>query len=270
MRITKLLLIVIFAVLVFPLLSQVPDSLVFVKGGNFMMGSKDGGADEDPPHKVSVSSFYISKYEVTQREWEELMSQNRSYNKGPDNPVEKVSWYEAVNFCNRLSLKHGLQPCYVIQGIDVKCDFTKNGYRLPTEAEWEYAARGGHLMKDTPYSGDSKVEKVAWYASNANKLTNTPGQKIPNELGLYDMSGNVWEWCWDWYHDNYYNKSETRNPKGVDNGAYAPSGSSYKVRRGGSWNYGSDGCRISFRYMGVPSFRSYDIGFRVVRSAIED
>ncbi|MDN5354274.1 MAG: hypothetical protein PWQ09_1030 [Candidatus Cloacimonadota bacterium] len=257
--------------------SDIPASMVFVQGGSFQMGSNssDANDDEQPVHTVSVDDFFIGKYEVTQKEWREVMGDNPSRFKGDNRPVENVSWYDAVEFCNKKSEMEGLEKCYSGRG----CDFSKNGYRLPTEAEWEYAARGG-IESDNAnyrYAGSNDIDKVAWYWKNSgdtrlsgnwdygkidnnNCRTHPVGQKQPNELGIYDMSGNVGEWCWDWYDSNYYAYSPKNNPQ-------RPSSGSYRVNRGGSWADSADGCRVAGRSGGDPD-RSYSgIGFRVVRSS---
>ncbi len=239
--------------------------MVFVEGGTFQMGDTwgDGGSDEKPVHTVTVDSFYIGKYEVTQPEYLLIMKNNPSHFTGGGDffphPVEQVSWYDAVNFCNQLSIHEGLEPCYTIKDTDVTCDFTKNGYRLPTEAEWEYAARGGNQSQGYKYSGSNNPDDVAWYSDNSGNQTHEVGTKQPNELGIYDMTGNVWEWCWDWYDSEYYSSSPQDNPKGPDSGTR-------RVLRGGGWLYRS-GTRLGVanRSSDFPSYSHYDIGFRLVR-----
>lgn len=241
--------------------------MIFVEGGSFMMGSNDGESNEKPVHQVKVSSFLIGKYEVTQKEWAEVMGSNPSNWKGDNLPVEQVSWYQAVDYCNKRSRKEGLQPCYSISGNTapaywsqgkVDCDWSANGYRLPTEAEWEYAARGGNKSKGYKYSGSNDIGSVAWYGSNSGSKTQIVGTKQPNELGIHDMSGNVWEWCWDWYDSGYYGKSQSSDPIGAGSG-------SFRVLRGGSWFYYGSYCRVAFRCNNYSV--SYDYyGFRVSRA----
>ncbi|MDR0323461.1 MAG: SUMF1/EgtB/PvdO family nonheme iron enzyme, partial [Treponema sp.] len=218
---------------------SLPSNMLRVEGGTFQMGSaRGGGNDERPVRDVTVTSFLMSKYQVTQKEWLEVMERTIEqqriaagsdllYGRGDNYPVYYVSWLEAVEYCNRLSIKEGLTPVYSVAGSNVTCDWTADGYRLPTEAEWEYAAKGGN--KDTllfEYSGSNNAEAVAWYASNSGGGVKPVGTKAPNSLGFYDMSGNVFEWCWDWYGP--YPGGAQLDPTG------APSGS-HRVIRGGAW-----------------------------------
>jgi len=211
--------------------------MVFVKGGTFMMGSEDGDDDEKPVHQVTVSDFYIGKYEVTQKLWKEVMGSNPSSFKGDDRPVEYVSWHDVQEFIRKLNKKTG------------------GNYRLPTEAEWEYAARGGAKSRGYKYAGSNNIGEVAEYVGNNNKETKPVGGKKPNELGIYDMSGNVWEWCSDWYGD--YSSSSQTNPTG-------PSSGSYRVLRGGSWNGGASRCRVACRNGYPPTLSGSILGFRLV------
>ena len=247
--------------------SDVPDNMVFVEGGTFQMGSTDGDSDERPVHSVAVSGFYIGKYEVTQKEWKDIMSSNPSNWKGDNLPVEQISWYNAVEFCNKKSIKEGLTPCYTGSGKNIKCNFSAFGYRLPTEAEWEYAAKGGNLANGLDlrngekiyykYSGSNNIKEVAWYTKNSNSKTHSVGSKQPNELGIYDMSGNVWEWCWDWY-DNYSSIIQT-NPKGVSTGLN-------RVRHGGGWCNYAEYCLVANRGSGNPDSSKNYVGFRIVKT----
>ncbi len=234
------------------------ESMVFVEGGNFMMGSESGDSDEMPVHRVTVSPFYIGKCEVTQAQYQKIMGKNPShFNNVANGPVEGCLWYGAVDFCNALSDREGFQRVYTIKGTNVSADFSKNGYRLPTEAEWEYAARGGTKSRGYIYSGSSDADSVAWISTNSQKTTHIIGSKTPNELGIYDMSGNVGEWCWDWYGN--YSSSAQENPTG-------PTSGNYHVVRGGAW--GGPDCHTSKREKVEPGYQnSWSIGFRMVRRA---
>ncbi len=200
--------------------------LVFVEGGTFTMGNNDEESSAKPIHQVTVDSFLIGKYEVTQELWESVMGTNPSTIKNGSNPVEQVSWYDVIKFCNKLSEKEGLKKAYSGDGDNITCDFRSNGYRLPTEAEWEYAAKGGNKSKGYKYSGSNNIDLVAWYEDNSKAISHPAGKMQPNELGLYDMTGNVWEWCWDLYGD--YTANNQKNPKGPIKGGT-------RVTRGGSY-----------------------------------
>ena len=231
-------------------------NFILVKGGRFIMGSNE--KKDEFPHNVTVSSFFISKYEVTQKEWIKIMKNNPSAFKGDDLPVENISWLDAIDYCNKISLKEGLKPCYSDKNGDIICDWTANGYRLPTEAEWEYAAKGGIQSKGYIFSGSNDVNTVAWFENNATQ-TQKIGTKKPNELGLYDMSGNVFEWCWDGYDENYYFSKQNFNPKGYEN-------KWVKVARGGCWNYNSDYCKNARRAKCDRNGKWNNTGLRVVRN----
>jgi formylglycine-generating enzyme required for sulfatase activity len=215
--------------------------MVYVQGGTFTMGctSEQGSAcdsDEKPAHQVTLSSYYIGKYEVTQKQWQEITGNNPSYFKGDNLPVEQVSWEDVQDFIRQLNRKTG-----------------KN-YRLPTEAEWEYAARGGSKSRSYKYSGSNTADEVAWYSNNSSKKTHPVGTKQSNELGIYDMSGNVWEWCND--RTGAYSSSSQTNPIGATSG-------SYYVLRGGGWFYIVKGARVSNRYELTPDYRRSGLGFRL-------
>jgi len=238
--------------------SSTGDNFVRIEGGTFQMGSNNGNDDEKPVHIVTVKSFSMGKYPVTQKEWTEIMGNNLCHFKGENLPVENVSWHEAVEYCNKRSLKEGLSPVYSGSGDNITCDWNANGYRLPTEAEWEYAAKGGNKDKILfEYSGSNSMEAVAWYDKNSEGSTHPVGTKEPNSLGLYDMSGNVWEWCWDWYRS--YSSQDQKDPKGALSG-------SHRVMRGGSWRYEGRYLRSSYRGFVIPSRRYSYFGFRLVRS----
>jgi formylglycine-generating enzyme required for sulfatase activity len=232
--------------------------MIFVEGGTFMMGSNDGYDDEKPIHEVTVSSFWIGKYQVTQQEWMKVMGSNPSRWKGDRLPVENISWYDAVEYCNKRSIREGLTPCYSGSGDSITCNWNANGYRLPTEAEWEYAARGGLETHGYTYSGSNDIDEVARYSGNKSSSgTKQVGSKLPNELGIYDMSGNVWEWCWDIY--GAYPSSHQTNPRRADSGTY-------RVLRGGSWGGSAYSCTVSDRHYGNATYSGSDhLGFRVCR-----
>jgi formylglycine-generating enzyme required for sulfatase activity len=220
--------------------------MVFVKGGTFQMGSTDGDGDEKPVHTVRLDDFRIGKTEVTFRQYDVFCDatghskpKDRGWGRG-NRPVINVDWHDAVSFCDWLSEKSGMS------------------FRLPTEAEWEYAARGGQNSHGYRYSGGNDLDDVGWYRDNSGKRTHAVGQKRSNELRLYDMSGNVWEWCSDRYDSDYYAKSPGGNPKG-------PSMGSRRVVRGGSWVNDARHCRVARRNGGHPG-SSYDsLGFRLAQ-----
>ncbi|MCL2253984.1 MAG: formylglycine-generating enzyme family protein [Lachnospiraceae bacterium] len=256
-----------------------PDGFILIKGGSFVNESSNLYGQD-----VIISDFYIGRFEVTQKEWLEVMDSNPSIFPGDDRPVENVTWYECIEYCNKRSEKEGLEPYYHIdkETIDennldedddrkwiVTINEGANGYRLPLEVEWEYAASGGRESKSYLYSGSNDVDEVAWHFSNSgdeyldsfwvrdaiesnNLQTHPVGRKKSNELGLYDMSGNVREWCWDWYGD------ATNSLNGDE-----------RVWRGGGWMGDSDFCRINFRGSMQPSYSDRypapDQGFRLCR-----
>lgn len=267
---------------------RTPDNMVLVKGGTFK-NTKSNYYGKG----VTLSSFYIDKYEVTQKQWVDLMGSNPSKFKGDNLPVETVTWYDSIEYCNKRSIKEGLKPYYNIDkntrdpnnkpdpkfgDLDtIKWTVTinprANGYRLPTEAEWEYAAGGGQKSKSYIYSGSDFISEVAWYWRNAgdqdltgswfwsvieqnHDKTKPVGGKKPNELGLYDMSGNVREWCWDW-HGNL--QTNVTDPKGSQSGFG-------RVWRGGGWIGDAPFCETSFRGSLAANGKGPDQGFRVCRS----
>ena len=237
------------------------DGTVVLPGGTFTMG--DANEIDSPPHEVTVSAFSIDTHLVTQDQYEARMGNNPSRWKGGDNPVEQMRWSDAVRYCNARSRAEGLAPCYDLNTW--KCDFTKNGYRLPTEAEWEYACRAGTTTAYFFGNDASKLKAYAWYEDNARGRPQPVGQKPPNPWGLYDMHGNVWEWCNDFYHVDYYQDSPKENPRGPETG-------DTKVVRGGAWKFGAESCRSGYRYNENPGYADacfgYDIyGFRCVRNA---
>ena len=216
-------------------------TMIKVEGGTFQMGatSEQGGdadSDEKPVHSVTLSDYYIGETEVTQELWQTVMGSNPSYSKGSQRPVERVSWNDCQEFITQLNR------------------LTGKNFRLPTEAEWEYAARGGNKSQGYKYSGSNTIGNVAWYGDNSNSQTHNVKTRSPNELGIYDMSGNVWEWCQDW-KGNYNSGSQT-NPTG-------PSSGSYRVYRGGSWFNGARLCRVSNRRDSNPDDRNGYLGLRL-------
>ncbi len=217
--------------------------MVYLPGGEFQMGSASGGADEAPAHKVQVSAFLIDKFEVTHELFAKVQLPNPSHwQDSPKKPVERVRWRDAKQYCNERSLLEGLKPCYNEKTMDWDCDYAANGYRLPTEAEWEYAARAG---ADAPYEfGQSdKLRQYAWFASNADQKTHPVGQKKPSRWGVYDLYGNVSEWCEDVYSATYYKESPAVDPRGPPN----PGKDVKRVIRGGSWKSSPEACRVSTR-----------------------
>jgi sulfatase modifying factor 1 len=223
-----------------------PYNMVFVEGGTFMMGctAEQGDecfAGEKPAHQVTLSSYYIGKYLVTQEQWEAVMGNNPSKFKGARHPVECVSWDDVQVFLERLNAQTGMK------------------YRLPTEAEWEYAARGGKYTKGFKYSGGDDLDKVAWFNENSGYTTHEVGLKQPNELGLYDMSGILWEWCSDWYGD--YSSDSQTNPEG-------PAHGTYRVLRGGGLADNALYCRVSNRGFSRPEYDYSGSGFRLVSPSL--
>lgn len=222
-----------------PKSAAVPEiEMVRIEAGSFTMGSTNGDSDEKPSHQVTISRpFYIGEYEVTQAEWRAVMGSNPSNFKGDNLPVEQVSWEDCQEFIRRLNAKTG------------------GGWRLPTEAEWEYVCRAG---TSGDYAGT--LDQMAWHGENSGSTTHPVGQKQPNRWGVYDMHGNVLEWCQDWYGDRYYGASPTTDPVG-------PSSGSYRVFRGGSWTSTAALCRSAFRSWDEPSYRNIYLGLRLARTS---
>lgn len=235
--------------------------MVRIAGGTFLMGDED--EVDASPHEVTVSAFFMDRNLVTQAQFEKVTGENPSRWKAPENPVEQVRWSDAVRYCNKRSELEGLKPCYDLNTW--KCDFTANGYRLPTEAEWEYACRAG--TKTSYFFGENptKISDYAWYDKNSGGHPRPVGQKKPNAWGLYDMAGNLWEWCNDFYQVDYYGQSPKQDPRGPESGKT-------KVVRGGAWRFTADNCRSGYRYNESPGYADvcfgYDIyGFRCVKNA---
>ncbi len=281
--------------------TQEVTDFVYIPAGTFQMGSTAGYDDEKPEHEVTISKgYFMGRHEVTQEEYEKYCSYTggedkkptEQYGVGDDYPAYYVSWYDAVVYCNRRSIAELLTPCYAIDGETdpskwggdgtvptssdstwngVTCNWNANGYRMPTEAEWEYAARAGDATTDKiTWSGtdtETKLKEYAWYTENSGneageeKKTHQVGTKKPNSLNLYDMSGNVAELCWDWHGD--YSTESVTNPTGPTGG----SSGEYRVIRGGGWRNLADSCSVSYRLYSGPNRRYDYVGFRLVRSA---
>lgn len=223
------------------LISGIKTNMVYVEGGKYYMGAVNGNHDETPLHEVNIESFNISKYEITQDQWNKIMKDNPSIsNTGCRScPVNNVSWEEVTAFISRLNEVSGLR------------------YRLPSEAEWEYASKGGKNYKDFRFSGGNRVNTYAWYYRNSDQKVQPVGKLAQNALGIFDMSGNIAEWCMDWYHPNYYKNSSRNNPGGPDAGKK-------RIVRGGSWNDYDLNVRVSARQKLAPSAKSKEVGFRLV------
>jgi len=262
--------------------------MVQIPAGTFSMGGLTGVANTNPPRDVTLNAFRISRYAVTQELYMAVTGTNPSGFKGGTNlpaageiqgkrPVENLTWYDAVEFCNLLSVKEGFTPVYTITvhsrdpsghitNATVTANWSANGYRLPTEAEWEYACRAG-TTEEYSFIPSSDIDKYAWYSANSSptllavdRRTHQVGLKLPNAFGLYDMHGNVYEWCWDWYSTTYYGESgNTDNPKGPVSGDYG------RVRRGGSWTDTNVYAGSAFRNSSSPYAPYSFIGFRLVR-----
>ncbi len=272
----------------------------FSMGNPYTDAAKKGDADEKPVHQVKVNDFYIGKYEVSVKEYKDFINDNtftefaslRSHKMPatPDTtwmsehsdtkkhyestllkwwgwidefPMQYLTWYDAVAYCNWLSSKKGLNKCYTYNETtkSVTCDFTQNGYRLPTESEWEFAAAGGTLTKGYRFSGSNNSADVVWYDETTSyKGPQKIGTKAANELGIYDMTGNVWEWCYDYYSPFYYNNSTKENP-------INETATGYKVIRGGAWHYRLEYATVYTRDGPEPSYTNYNYGFRLAKNA---
>jgi formylglycine-generating enzyme required for sulfatase activity len=237
------------------------------------MGRSIGSNGEKPVHSVTLTyDFWLGKYEVTFEEYDQYCEEtgtskesDRKWGRGK-RPVIYVSWNEAIKYCNWLSKKEGLTAAYDSSGnlLDKNGNRTTEikkveGYRLPSEAEWEYAARGGTKSKGYTYSGSNSLGDVGWYNSNSGGKIHEVGEKKANELGIYDMSGNVWEWCQDWYDSGYYGESPSNDPVNFDS-------ASSRVVRGGGWSGNASGCRVARRGRYAPSGSYFRLGFRVART----
>ena len=284
----KKLLFLIFTLCFAVIFASCKNGFVFVKGTSFTGKIADSEIFIEG-RTVKINNFFICNHEVTQAEYTKIMGINPSYfSKNPainerqgNRPVECVSFYDAIVYCNKRSLAEGLNPCYKINGSyypadwgivpivfnegwnSVTCDFSANGYRLPTEIEWEYAARGGEKYigdgdRQYLYAGGNDLEEVAWFEENSNGRTHEVMEKDSNQLDIYDMSGNVEEWCWDWFSEVSKTTPETGEP--LKNGTS-------RTTRNGNWGKSAFSNRVSSRSNENPAFRSYGLGFRVVRTA---
>ncbi len=240
--------------------------MVALPGGWFEMGSDREDEVDEPRHRVCVAPFLIDRFEVTQAEFGRVMGENPSRWKDPQKPVEQVRWAKAVDYCNRRSREEGRRPCY-----DLKtwaCDFEADGYRLPTEAEWEYAARAGTTTAYYFGNSPSRLKQHAWCKDNATRGPHPVGSRLPSPWGLHDMYGNVWEWCHDLYAEDYYRNSPEKDPAG-------PKVGQTRVLRGGSWNSRPSHCRSAYRNHENPGYTDVCfgrdthgfVGFRCVRRA---
>ncbi|MAE71033.1 MAG: serine/threonine protein kinase [Gemmatimonadetes bacterium] len=233
-----------------------------VPAGSFMIGSpplERGRGEDETQRRVTFSSdFLIAAHELTQAQWKAVMgTEPGSFRGGADLPVENVSWLDALHFCNELSARAGLDRAYTIIGTSARWNRNANGYRLPTEAEWEYACRGGTTTHFWPGDRDGVLRRIGWYSDNSANRTHAVGRKVANPWGLYDVHGNVWEWCWDLYGD--YPSDPAVDPAG-------PSDGSARTIRGGGWNTVARQCRSASRHHYDPDNYCNIIGFRVARS----
>ena len=263
--------------------------MIFVEGGTFRMGCNEDkestcDSDEFPNHEVEVNSFYLGTFEVTQQDWINVFGENPSEFQECGNlcPVEMVTWYHAAVYCNRLSEMAGLTPCYyrnagftnvygklgnqwttpLPNSGSVFWNTSADGYRLPTEAEWEFAARGGNLSNGFVYAGSDNLDLVGWFSDNSDATPHEVGQKMANELGFFDITGNVWEWCWDLKDDTYYESSPNCSPTGPQSGEY-------RIQRGGCWNRTMQLQRISNRGQNFPNLTTNNYGLRLARGTIK-
>jgi len=238
--------------------------MVALPGNWFEMGSREEDETDQPLHRVYVSPFWIDKCPVTQEEYQKRMGKNPSHWQGPANPVDQIRWRQAAAFCNARSEAEGLRPAYHPETWE--CNFEADGYRLPTEAEFEYALRAGTTT--TYFFGDSTADlpRYAWFKGNSPRGSHPVGQRLPNAWGLYDMVGNVWQWCNDYYAEDYYAQSPERDPRG-------PPAGENRVVRGGCWNSRPDDCRSAYRNYEMPAYTDIcfakdihgQVGFRCVR-----
>ncbi|NQT12862.1 MAG: SUMF1/EgtB/PvdO family nonheme iron enzyme [Planctomycetes bacterium] len=241
--------------------------MLLIPGGSFEMGSAKNEEMDEPLHEVEVSSFYIDECEVTQEEYQRVMGENPSRSKGTSQPVEQIRWANAARYCNARSRLEGFRPAYDPETW--QCDFEADGYRLPTEAEWEYAARAGGKGDYSFGPSPRELKEHAWFKENCTRRPQAVGSREPNAWGLFDVHGNVWEWCNDFYDEEYYAKSPRKDPRGPETGEN-------RVVRGGCWNSRPDECRSAYRQYENPGYTDVCfgkdthgfVGFRCVRSPI--
>ena len=286
-------------------MTEVPSGMVLIPAGDFVMGNAtnvfpagEGSSDELPQHTVSISAFYMDQAEVTKAKWDEVYNwatnngygfDNSGSGKATNHPVHTVNWYDCVKWANARSEMEGMTACSTVSGevfragTDIPvCDFVADGYRLPTEAEWEKAARGGAGNRRFPWTDTSTIQhtRANYYAATASytydtsatenyhpdydsggsPYTSPVGSFAPNGYGLYDMAGNLWEWCWDWYGSTYYGSSPSEDPRG-------PASGSRRVERGGGWSSNANVCRVANRDIALPGSEGGVLGFRLVRAA---
>lgn len=254
-------------------LATLHDHMIWVEGGVFEMGDDHGNLDSKPVHPVQLSDFLLCRYAVTQGLWQELMENEGGSDFHVDKPMVNITWFDAIAWCNQLSLHFHFEPVYEIQEEGFVRSSEKpwppvvwnqeaNGYRLPTEAEWMYAARGGKYMKEQEYAGSPNLHEVAWCGRNSNGMSHPVGLKFPNELGLFDMNGNVLEWGWDWYNNESYSinaqNGSIQNPTGVEDGFY-------RRLSGGEYS-GTQYFSLSYRNSAYPDTKHPANGFRLCRS----
>jgi len=251
--------------------SQKKIKTVLVKAGTFEMGSSsEKFKDEVPVHEVTLDAFYISQYEIPYEDYKTFCAIAGYYEPyGVDGfPVASITWERAVMMCNWLSRRDGFDRAYKIERDEKKkifnatCNFKSNGYRLPTEAEWEYAAKGGHRSKEYTFSGSNSPFLVAWFNKTYEGLDHKSGELTPNEIGIYDMTGNVGEWCWDFYDASYYSKKSVTNPKG-------PKVGTTRVYRGGTRRDKMENIEVSRRAFFIQKKKNLYIGVRVVRTKLD-